>query len=47
MRTCIVIFRRAAHISEERLISVQTDMQTDIDMVTNMVMDIGVKSVMR
>jgi hypothetical protein len=34
---------RAAHISAERLISVQTDMQADIDMKTNM--DMGVKSV--
>jgi hypothetical protein len=42
MRICL---RRTAHIIAERLISVQTDMQTDIDMVTYMAMDIGVKSV--
>jgi len=37
--------RRAAQISAERLISMQTDMQTEIDMETNVDMDIGVKSV--
>jgi hypothetical protein len=37
--------RRAVHISEEPLISVQTDMQTDINMDTNMAVDIGDKSV--
>ena len=37
---CIKIcLRRAAHINAERLISVQMDMQTDIDM------DIGVQTV--
>ena len=40
MKICL---RSAARISAERLISVQTDMQTDIDMETNM--DMGVKSV--
>jgi len=38
-----IYLRSAARISAERLISVQTDMQTDIDMETNM--DMGVKSV--
>jgi len=42
MKICL---RRAARSSAERLISVQTDMQTDIDMETNMDMDMGVKSV--
>jgi hypothetical protein len=37
--------RRAAHINAERLISVQTDEQTEIDMETNMDVDIGDKSV--
>jgi len=41
---------RAAHISAERLISVrlisvQTDKQTEIDMETNMDVDIGDKSI--
>jgi hypothetical protein len=42
MKICL---RGAARISAERLIRVQTDMQTDIDMETNMDMDMGVKSV--
>jgi len=42
MRICL---RRAAHINVERLISVQTDMQTDIDMERNVDIDMGVKSV--
>ena len=37
--------RRAARISTERLISVQTDEQTEIDMETNMVENMGDKSV--
>jgi hypothetical protein len=37
--------RRAAHISAERLISVQTDEQTEIDMETNMAENIGDESV--
>jgi len=37
--------RRAAQICAERLISMQTDMQTEIDMETNVDMDIGVKSI--
>jgi hypothetical protein len=36
---------RAAHISAERLISVQTDEQAEIDMETNMDENIGDKSV--
>jgi hypothetical protein len=43
---CMTIrLRRAAQICAERLISMQTDMQTEIDMETNVDMDIGVKSV--
>jgi hypothetical protein len=42
MKICL---RRAAHISAERLISVQTDEQTEIDMETNMADNIGDKSV--
>jgi len=47
MKICL---KRAAHISAERLISewlisVQTDKQTEIDMETNMDVDIGDKSV--
>jgi hypothetical protein len=42
MKICL---RRAAHISAERLISVQTDEQTEIDMETNMAENIGDKSV--
>ena len=42
MKICL---RRAVHISAERLISVQTDEQTEIDMETNMNVDIGDKSV--
>jgi len=47
MKICL---RRAAHISAERLISVrlisvQTDKQTEIDMETNMDVDIGDKSI--
>jgi hypothetical protein len=46
MKICL---RRAAHISAERLISVQTDMQTNIDMDTDidtdMDMEIGDKSI--
>jgi hypothetical protein len=47
MKVCL---RRAAHISAERLISgrlisVQTDEQTEIDMETNIDVDIGDKSV--
>jgi len=37
--------RRAAHMSAERLILVQTDEQTEINMETNMDVDIGDKSV--
>jgi hypothetical protein len=37
--------RRAARISTERLISVQTDEQTEIDMETNMAENMGDKSV--
>jgi hypothetical protein len=40
MRICL---RRAAHISAERLISVQTDMQTDIDMDRDVDVDVGDK----
>jgi len=40
----LICLRRAAHISAERLISVQTDEQTEIDMETNMDVDIGDKS---
>jgi hypothetical protein len=40
-----IYLRRAAHISVERLISVQTDEQTEIDMETNMDVDIGDKFV--
>jgi len=42
MKICL---RRAVHISAERLISVQTDEQTEIDIETNMNVDIGDKSV--
>jgi len=42
MKICL---KRAAHISAERLISVQADEQTEIDMKTNMDVDIGDKSV--
>ena len=42
MKICL---RTAAHISVERLISVQTDEQTEIDMETNMDVDTGDKSV--
>ena len=42
MQICL---RRAAHFSAERLISAQTDMQTNIDMDMDMDMDIGVWSV--
>jgi predicted adenine nucleotide alpha hydrolase (AANH) superfamily ATPase len=47
MKICL---RRTAHISAERLvsewlISLQTDEQTEIDMATNMGVDIGDKSV--
>jgi len=42
MKICL---RRAAHISAERLISVQTDEQTEIDMETNMAVIMGDKSV--
>jgi len=42
MKICL---RRADRISTERLISVQTDEQTEIDMETNMAVNMGVKSV--
>jgi len=42
MKICL---RSAARISAEQLITVQTDMQTEIDMETNMVMNMGDKSV--
>jgi hypothetical protein len=42
MKICL---RRAARISTERLISVQTDEQTEIDMETNMAVNMGDKSV--
>jgi len=42
MKICL---RRAARISTERLISVQTDKQMEIDMETNMVENMGDKSV--
>jgi len=42
MKICL---RRAARISTERLISVQTDEQTEIDMETNMAENMGDKSV--
>jgi len=42
MKICL---RRAARISAERLISVQTDEQTEIDMETNMAVNMGDKSV--
>jgi hypothetical protein len=42
MKICL---RRAARISTERLISVQPDEQTEIDMGTNMAENIGDKSV--
>jgi hypothetical protein len=42
MKICL---RNAARISAERLISVQTDMQTEIDMETNMAVNMGDKSV--
>jgi hypothetical protein len=42
MKICL---RRAACISTERLISVQTDEQTEIDMETNMAVNMGDKSV--
>jgi hypothetical protein len=40
-----ICLRSAARICVERLISVQTDMQTEIDMETNMVLNMGDKSV--
>ena len=42
MKICL---RRAARISTERLISVQTDEQTEIDMETNMAENMGDKSI--
>ena len=42
MKICL---RRAARISTERLISVQTDEQTEIDMEMNMAENMGDKSV--
>ena len=42
MKICLM---RAALISTERLISVQTDEQTEIDMDTNMAENMGNKSV--
>ena len=42
MKICL---RRAARINTERLISVQTDEQTEIDMETNMAENMGDKSV--
>jgi len=42
MKICL---RRAALISAERLISVQTDEQAEIDMDTNMAENMGNKSV--
>ena len=42
MKICL---RRAARISAERLISVETDEQTEIDMETNMAVNMGDKSV--
>jgi hypothetical protein len=42
MKICL---RRAVRISTERLISVQTDEQTEIDMETNMAENMGDKSV--
>jgi hypothetical protein len=42
MKICL---RRAARISTERLISVQTDEQTEIDMETNMTVNMGDKPV--
>jgi len=42
MKICL---RRAARISIERLIPVQTDDQTEIDMETNMAENMGDKSV--
>jgi len=42
MKICL---RSAARISAEQLISVQTDEQTEIDMETNMVVNMGDKSV--
>ena len=42
MKICL---RSAARISTERLISEQTDMQTEIDMETNMAVNMGDKSV--
>jgi len=42
MKICL---RRATRISTERLISVQTDEQTEIDMETNMAENMGDKSV--
>ena len=41
MKICL---RRAARICTERLISVQTDEQTEIDMETNMAVNMGDKS---
>jgi len=40
-----ICLRRAAHISAERLISVQTDEQTEIDMEMHMAVNMGDKSV--
>jgi len=42
MKICL---RRVARSSTERLISVQTDEQTEIDMETNMAENMGDKSV--
>jgi len=42
MKICL---RSAARICAERLISVQTDEQTEIDMETNMAVNMGDKSV--
>jgi len=42
MKICL---RRAARISAERLISVQTDEQTEIDMETNMAVNMGDKPI--
>jgi len=42
MKICL---RSAARISAERLISVQMDEQTEIDMETNMAVNMGDKSV--
>jgi len=40
-----IYLSRAARISAERLISVQTDEQTEIDMETNMAVNMGDNSV--